>query len=114
MTNASSSKVCHVDAGLLSVEEIEYCLKTVDSRWRSQPDRQTIVAEFEFDSYHQVIAFANAVAWIATQQDHHPEIKLSYRCCTVSYTTYTVNGITLNDFICAEKIDALLSCSKPD
>ncbi|MFT5397502.1 MAG: 4a-hydroxytetrahydrobiopterin dehydratase [Planctomycetota bacterium] len=108
MTNASSRKVCHVDAGLLGIEEINNSLNNVTSRWRYYPDNQTIGAEFEFDSYPQAVAFANAVAWIAMQQDHHPELKLSFRKCTVSYTTYTVNGVTVNDFICAEKIDALL------
>ncbi|MDP2135693.1 MAG: 4a-hydroxytetrahydrobiopterin dehydratase, partial [Sulfuritalea sp.] len=29
--------------------------------------------------------------------------------CTVSYTTHAIGGLSENDFICAAKIDALLT-----
>jgi len=51
----------------------------------------------------------NAVAWIAEAQDHHPDLQVGYRKCTVRYTTHAIKGLSLNDFICAAKIDALLT-----
>jgi 4a-hydroxytetrahydrobiopterin dehydratase len=62
---------------------------------------------FRFADYHRTVAFVNAVAWIAHREDHHPEIAFGYNRCTLRYNTHSVGGISLNDFICAAKVDAL-------
>ena len=56
-------------------------------------------------------AFVNAVAWIAHEQDHHPELVVGYRTCEVRYSTHAIGGISENDFICAAKVDALLEAA---
>ena len=53
------------------------------------------------------MAFINSLAWIAHQEDHHPDITFGYKKCRVEYSTHAVDGLTENDFICAAKIDAL-------
>lgn len=88
-----------------SVRELLKGLK----EWKAVSKSTAIVRSFEFKNFHQTMAFANAVAWIAHQEDHHPELELSYRRCTVRYSTHAINGLSINDFICASKIDALLS-----
>ena len=55
------------------------------------------------------MAFVNATAWISHRSDHHPDIALGYNQCKVVYTTHSVNGLSINDFICAAKIDALFA-----
>jgi len=45
---------------------------------------------------------------VSNQENHHPELTISYNKCKVEYTTHSVNGLSENDFICAAKIDALL------
>ena len=62
---------------------------------------------FRFDDYHRTMAFVNAVAWIAHAEDHHPDLLVTYDRCQVRYSTHSVGGISLNDFICAAKVDAL-------
>ena len=62
---------------------------------------------FRFDDYHRTMAFVNAVAWIAHREDHHPDIAFGYNRCTLRFNTHSVGGISLNDFICAAKVDAL-------
>ncbi|HLO26707.1 MAG TPA: 4a-hydroxytetrahydrobiopterin dehydratase [Geobacteraceae bacterium] len=69
----------------------------------------TIAKRFEFKNYYQTMAFVNAVAWIAHREDHHPDLDVSYRFCLVRYTTHAVGGLSENDFICAAKVEALLS-----
>ena len=54
------------------------------------------------------MAFVNALAWIAHVEDHHPDLAVSYSRCTVRFNTHSVGGISINDFICAAKVDALL------
>jgi 4a-hydroxytetrahydrobiopterin dehydratase len=72
-----------------------------------------IVRRFRFANYYRTMAFVNAVAWIAHTQDHHAEMTVTYNTCTVRYDTHSVNGgrggLSINDFICAAKIDALIS-----
>jgi 4a-hydroxytetrahydrobiopterin dehydratase len=62
---------------------------------------------FEFQNYYQTIAFVNAVAWVSHAEDHHPSLTVSYNQCTVTYSTHSIQGLSLNDFISAAKIDAL-------
>jgi 4a-hydroxytetrahydrobiopterin dehydratase len=71
-------------------------------------DKQ-LVRHFGFKDFHQTMAFVNAVAWVVHQQDHHPDLQLSYKQCVVSFSTHSAGGLTLNDFICAARVDALLS-----
>ena len=67
-----------------------------------------IQKRYDFADYHRTMAFVNAVAWIAHAEDHHPDLAVSYNRCTVRFNTHSVGGISINDFICAAKLDALL------
>jgi 4a-hydroxytetrahydrobiopterin dehydratase len=64
---------------------------------------------FNFKNYHETLAFVNALAWIAHTEDHHPDLAVSYSRCVVRYNTHSVGGISVNDFICAAKADALVA-----
>lgn len=77
--------------------------------WALHGDGPTLAIEkhFEFVDFHEVMAFANAVAWIAHQRDHHPELQLGYRRCSVRWRTHDAGGITRSDFECAAQVDAL-------
>ena len=66
-----------------------------------------IQKHYDFADYHHTMAFVNAVAWIAHGEDHHPDLAVSYKRCTVRFNTHSVGGISINDFICAAKVDAL-------
>ncbi len=68
----------------------------------------SITREFTFANYRATIAFVNAVANMAEEQDHHPEMTVGYRRCTLAYTTHSAGGaLSDNDFICAARADAL-------
>lgn len=75
---------------------------------RNHNSPQRIQRKFTFKDYYQTIAFVNAVAWIVQQNDHHPDMQIGYNDCMVTFTTHSVNGLTINDFICAAKINTLL------
>lgn len=55
------------------------------------------------------MGFVNAVAWIANQEGHHPDLEVGYNHCLVRYSTHAIGGLSENDFICAAKIDKLLA-----
>lgn len=76
--------------------------------WKLAGDENGIGKTFRFDDFHRTMAFVNAVAWIAHVEDHHPDFKVSYPSCELYYSTHDVGGLSLNDFICAAKVEALL------
>ena len=68
-----------------------------------------IEKSYGFRNYYETIAFVNALAWIAHTEDHHPELQVTYNRCVVRFDTHSVGGISMNDFICATKVDALVA-----
>lgn len=76
--------------------------------WTLDADAPCIQREFKFKDFYQTVAFINALAWIANQEDHHPDLEASYNTCRVRYSTHSVQGLSLNDLICAAKIDQLV------
>ena len=89
----------------MTVPEIERHLREV-SGWRLADG--AIEKTFSFRNFHETMAFVNAAAWIAHVEDHHPNLQVSYSRCVVRYNTHSVQGISVNDFICAAKLDALV------
>ena len=67
-----------------------------------------IEKHYGFADYHRTIGFVNALAWVANAEDHHPDLLVSYNRCVVRFNTHSVKGISINDFICAAKADALI------
>jgi 4a-hydroxytetrahydrobiopterin dehydratase len=68
-----------------------------------------IEKSFSFKNFLETISFVNALAWICNTEDHHPVLAVSYDRCTVRFSTHSVGGISINDFICAAKADALIA-----
>jgi 4a-hydroxytetrahydrobiopterin dehydratase len=67
-----------------------------------------LVRDYTFRDYHATIAFVNAIAAMANEQDHHPELLVTYRHCNVTYVTHSAgNAVSENDFICAARANAL-------
>ena len=63
---------------------------------------------FAWNSFKEATFFFNAIAYLAEQENHHPDVTVSYKRVTVELTTHDVGGLSLNDFIVAAKIDKLV------
>jgi 4a-hydroxytetrahydrobiopterin dehydratase len=87
--------------------EKEY-LPLLDEAWLIESKSGILHREFSFNNYAEVMAFANFVAWMANRENHHPAMTLEYRRCRLEFTTHSAGGLSLNDFICAKKIDHYL------
>lgn len=70
-------------------------------------DGERIVKTFRFADYFETIAFVNAVADVAHREDHHPDLGVHYDRCVVSWSTHSAGGVTLNDCICAARVEQL-------
>lgn len=85
--------------------EIAQRLSDVDG-WRAVDG--AIEKAYSFSGYHETMAFVNALAWIAHREDHHPDLQVGYNRCIVRWSTHSVGGVSINDFVCAARADALL------
>jgi len=103
---ALASMRCRPDAPRLGADELAGHASTLTG-WDAQADR--LHKSFRFASYHETIAFVNAVAWIAHREDHHPDLAVGYDRCDVTWSTHSAGGVTLNDAICAAKIERLFA-----
>lgn len=110
MTELAQKRCLSCEGGVkpLSREEAEKMLKQLGKEWKLVNDAKKIEATFEHKNYLRTIAFVNAVAWIAIQEDHHPDVSFGYKTATVSFETHAIGGLSENDFICAAKVDALV------
>ena len=87
--------------------QLEALLREVPG-YTADEARGRITKEYSFKNFYETIAFVNALAYIANQEDHHPDLAVSYNKCQVSFSTHDAGGLTENDFICAAKVNALL------
>lgn len=97
---------CEGGIPALTHDEINNLLTQVNE-WEVSKDEKFISKKFIFKGFYKTMAFVNAVAWIANQENHHPDMEVGYNYCLIKYTTHAVNGLTKNDFICAAKVDGL-------
>lgn len=86
-----------------------------EQRLRELGDDWTLLGEerlylektYRFADFAQALAFVNRVGAIAEQQDHHPDVQLSWGRVTLQIWTHRVKGLTENDFILAATCDRL-------
>lgn len=99
------SRHCTANAPALSQDEIAALLPQVPG-WALIDGK--LQSSFAFRNYYETIAFVNALAWVSHQEDHHPDLMVSYKLCAVAYTTHSAGGeVSANDFICAARASAL-------
>jgi len=98
----SAHKATKLDPG-----RIEALLLEVPG-YKADDKRALISKEYSFKNFYETIAFVNALAYIANQEDHHPDLAVSYNKCKVSFSTHDAGGLTENDFICAARVNALI------
>ncbi len=81
--------------------------------WKLFGDGPTVAIEktFRFKNYLATVAFANAVAFLAEQHDHHPDMLLGFKSCSVRWRTHDVHGVSVTDFACGALADALLQAN---
>ena len=99
-------KPCEGGIAPLSSSEVTTLLKKLPG-WASNATHTEISKTYTFKNYYQTMVFVNAIAFIAHQEDHHPDLSVHYNHCIVRYNTHAISGLSENDFICAAKVDAL-------
>lgn len=69
---------------------------------------EAIERRLTFPTFPDAVAFLVRLAFDAEAADHHPDVAISYRRVTLSYSTHSAGGVTRKDIEGARKADALL------
>ena len=102
----SSCEACKVDAHVLTDKQIEDLITQIPSWVVHEEDSiKRLICSFAFSNYEDSVNFTNKVAKLAEEEDHHTEIVLEWGTVTVSWWSHKINGLHMNDFICASKTD---------
>ena len=77
--------------------------------WELHEHGKAIVKDFHFADFHRTLGFINAVGFMANHEDHHPDMEAGYGHCRLLWSTHDAGGLSMNDFICAARVEALLA-----
>ena len=75
--------------------------------WSVNDEQKMIYKKFNFKTFKQALNFTNKVGEIADMEGHHPDISVGWGYSLVMLHTHAINGLSINDFIIAAKIDAI-------
>lgn len=75
--------------------------------WQCVDNNNAISKEFIQSDYLQTLAVVQKMGLCAHEINHHPQIQVGYKRCTVVFTTHVVKGLSINDFIAAAQFDLL-------
>lgn len=97
---------CEGGVSAMGIEEANKELSNLDN-WTMNDEATEISKEYEFKDFYRTMAFVNALAYMANKENHHPDLAIGYNYCHIRYSTHAIDGLSINDFICAAKIDVL-------
>jgi 4a-hydroxytetrahydrobiopterin dehydratase len=101
---------CEGGVPVLSKEKVTELLSKLDN-WEFDELHPALKKTLTFKNFYETMAYVNALAYIAHQENHHPDLEIGYNYCKVRYSTHAVGGLTENDFICAAIIDKMRETS---
>jgi len=62
---------------------------------------------FRLPDFSAALQLTNRIGALAEEQDHHPEIALSWGWVKITLWTHKIDGLTESDFVWAAKADRL-------
>ncbi len=99
----------------LNDEQIAPLLAQLGATWHvveredARHDRVKILARtYRFENFAEAMQAADRIGEMAEEQQHHPDLAVSWGRLVVEIWTHKIGGLTESDFIFAAKCDALL------
>jgi 4a-hydroxytetrahydrobiopterin dehydratase len=93
--------------GLSQTEIEDYGVQIPDWEVVQVEDVSRLQRVFKFRNFSQALAFTVQIGILAEKEDHHPALTTEWGKVTVMFWTHAIQGLHLNDFICAAKTDLI-------
>lgn len=89
----------------MSKAEAQELLASVHEDWTLNEAATAITRAFKVKGFAKAVYLANAAAFHADREGHHPDVEFGWGYCKITYTSHELGGLSRNDFICAAKFD---------
>jgi 4a-hydroxytetrahydrobiopterin dehydratase len=105
----SDKKCAPCEGGVkpLQPAKVKLLAKQLHKDWKIAKDSKSLTRSLKFKDFYRTMSFVNALSHIANTEDHHPDMEVGYGYCRVTFSTHSIGGLSVNDFICAAKLDRL-------
>ncbi|MBD3350910.1 MAG: 4a-hydroxytetrahydrobiopterin dehydratase [Candidatus Lokiarchaeota archaeon] len=109
MSKLTNKKCVPCEGGLpaMDIPEENTNMKEIPEWALNREEIHKITREFKFKNFKKSMKFVNKVADIAEEEGHHPDIYIYYDTVKLELYTHAVNGLFINDFIIAAKVDEI-------
>jgi 4a-hydroxytetrahydrobiopterin dehydratase len=107
--NLAKKKCAPCEGGVppLSAEAAKELLRQLKPEWMLIDGGRILANTYAFRDFAETMAFVNKIAALAEEEQHHPDLSVSYSSLGVELSTHAIGGLSENDFILAAKIDGL-------
>jgi 4a-hydroxytetrahydrobiopterin dehydratase len=99
----------------LGDEQIAPLLAQLGSGWRvveresaKHGTIKILACTYRFDDFASAMRAAQRIGEMAEEQQHHPDLHISWGRVTVEVWTHKIGGLTESDFVFAAKCDTLI------
>jgi 4a-hydroxytetrahydrobiopterin dehydratase len=99
-------KACTIGAEPLKREEILDYMESLDGDWRAVDDHH-LERTFKFKNFKEALDYVNRLGELAEEEQHHPDICLSWGKVVVTLFTHKIGGLSESDIVFAAKVDRL-------
>lgn len=109
MSELSKKKCIPCEGGVdpLTEQEARKLMPELHEDWMLIDGGHMLARTFNFKDFVQTMEFVNKIAKIAEEEQHHPDLSISYNTLSIELMTHAIDGLSENDFIVAAKIDEL-------
>lgn len=97
---------CQGGTAPLTQPEIDRLLGELRDTWTIN-EFGHLYQNYAFSNFQKAMDFANQIALIAEQENHHPDLQIAWGKCAIEIWTHKIHGLTESDFILASKIEAI-------
>jgi len=104
--NKQKCQACSGNTPKFDESQIIKYLKELKN-WSVNDEQKMIYKKFTFKTFKQALDFTNRVGVLADIEGHHPDISIGWGYSLVMLHTHAIQGLSINDFILAAKIDNL-------
>jgi 4a-hydroxytetrahydrobiopterin dehydratase len=100
-------KPCEGGVPPLLPDKAQELLKQLKPGWMLIDGGRMLANTYTFKDFVETINFVNKIAAVAEEEQHHPDLTISYNNLGVELMTHAIGGLSENDFILAAKIDEI-------